>query len=82
MPRKLKKRVFLYVFVLIIGTFFAACNDLEHSAARLQKQLDVQEDRALVLADQLATALDGESFDSIWQITHAEQDILFYIFKY
>lgn len=67
--------------MLIIGTFFAACNDLEHSAARLQKQLDVQEDRALVLADQLATALDGESFDSIWQITHAEQDILFYIFN-
>ena len=58
-----------------------ACNDLEHSAAHLQSDLARQQDRALELADQLAQALDGNSIDSVWQITAKEKDVLFYVYN-
>ena len=78
----MRKRAFLYLISLFFALFLVACNDLEHSAKRLQCDLDRQEDRALVLADQLAQALDGNSFDSIWSITANEQDVLFYIYNH
>ncbi|MBR4546815.1 MAG: HAMP domain-containing histidine kinase [Paludibacteraceae bacterium] len=54
---------------------------MEHSAARLQCDLARQEDRALIVADQLAQALDSNSIDSIWKITEQEKDVLFYIYN-
>jgi signal transduction histidine kinase len=66
---------------LFFALFLVACNDLEHSAARLQCDLARQEDRALIVADQLAQALDSNSIDSIWKITEQEKDVLFYIYN-
>lgn len=75
------KRAFLYGFSLFFALFLVACNDLEHSAARLQCDLARQEDRALIMADQLAQALDSSNIDSIWKITEQEKDVLFYIYN-
>lgn len=75
------KRAFLYVISLFFALFLVACNDLEHSAARLQCDLARQEDRALIVADQLAQALDSNNIDTIWKITEQEQDVLFYIYN-
>ena len=66
---------------MFFALFLVACNDLEHSAARLQCDLARQEDRALIVADQLAQALDSNSIDSIWKITEQEKDVLFYIYN-
>lgn len=67
--------------LVLWGLFLASCNDLSHSAARLQRQLDREEEKAVELADRLAQALDGNSFDSIWEITRSERDVLFYIYN-
>ncbi len=77
----MSKHAFLYAFSLFFALFLVACNDLEHSAARLQCDLARQEDRALIVADQLAQALDSNSIDSIWKITEQEKDVLFYIYN-
>ena len=77
----MRKRAFLYLISLFFALFLVACNDLEHSAARLQCDLARQEDRALTVADQLAQALDSNSVDSIWKITEQEKDVLFYIYN-
>lgn len=58
------------------------CNDLEHSAARLQKELDAQEEKAMVLTEQLAGVLNGNSFDSVWHVTQKEESIVFYVLDY
>ncbi len=66
---------------MFFALFLVACNDLEHSAARLQCELRQQEDRAVVLSEQLAQMLDGNSIDSLRLITSNEPNILFYIYN-
>ena len=78
----MRKRAFLYLISLFFALFLVACNDLEHSAARLQSDLARQENHALELSEQLAQALDGNSIDSIWSITAKEKDVLFYIYNH
>lgn len=77
----MKKRAFLYLFVLILGIFLPSCNDLQHSAERLQEELNQQENYALLLADQLAGALDSDDFDSVWHVTSREESVLFFIYN-
>lgn len=78
----LKKK---YVFiVLALALQLLSCQSLERDAKNLQRTLQLQEERANEITDLLVDALDGNSFDSIWQITQAtanENPILFYVFS-
>jgi len=58
----------------------SACQDMEHSVARFQKQLDGREKLALVHTDNLVKAIESQSFDSIRAVTRETDGILFYVF--
>lgn len=78
----LKKRCFLYVFLAWITCLLTGCNDLQHSAARLQKELNLQEQRATDLTEQLADALQSDNFDSLLLVSRKDESVAFYVYDY
>lgn len=74
----------IYYLLILIAIILSSCHSLERDAAHIQRTVEEQESKAMAVTDQLKMALDGNSFDSIWQITQACTDdshILFYVFN-
>ena len=77
-----KTRFFSVIIMLFCLTaVMMSCSSVHSEAKRLGKTLHKQETKALSLTKQLSEQLHGQSFDSIWDITHnSDANCLFYIF--
>lgn len=60
---------------------FSSCNSFDANARRLQRTLNEQQKKAEVLTEHLKTAIQNNDFDSIWHHTHADNSIIFYVYK-
>ena len=76
------KRIPLNIaFLLFIALCSCSSGVSQREVKHIQRTLEKQEQKALLLTEQLAGQLQGNSFDSVWNITQANQEnILFYIF--
>lgn len=60
---------------------FSSCNSFDANARRLQRTLHEQQKKAEVLTEHLKEAILNNNFDSIWHHTHADNSIIFYVYK-
>ena len=60
---------------------FSSCNSFDANARRLQRTLNEQQKKAEVITEHLKTAIQNNDFDSIWHHTHADNSIIFYVYK-
>lgn len=68
------------IFILLAACLLSCSTELERCARHTQKTLIEQEKKAEYLTEKIITSLGVNSFDSLWNITQQEQDILIYVF--
>ena len=77
--RKMRRNIFYILFFCLLS---ASCSSPQFDAKRINRTLHKQEVKAMELTMQLSEKLQGESFDSIWNLTQNSSDnCLFYIFN-
>ncbi len=75
-----KNRISILLLLLCMMAF-SSCNSFDANARRLQRTLNEQQKKAEVLTEHLKTAIQNNDFDSIWHHTHADNSIIFYVYK-
>ena len=62
-------------------TVLSGCHNLSLGSKSLQRTLRHQQRRATELTENLCRAIEINNFDSLWEYTQLNKDILFYIYK-
>ncbi len=71
----------LHIYIFFLCALAVSCSSPEYDAKLINKTLHIQEHKAMSLTEELAKKLQGESFDSIWDLTqNSASQCLFYIF--
>lgn len=69
------------IYIVCVCSLFASCSSPKYEAKRITRTLHKQETRAMSLTQRLSETLQGQSFDSIWNLTqNSSEHCLFYIF--
>lgn len=75
------KKHLLYIFLLC--SLMLSCSSEQQDAKRISKTLHSEEKKAIALTSELVEKLQGQSFDSIWNLTqNSGSSCLFYIFDH
>lgn len=74
------KKVLCHIIVLTLCVLMVACAADVRDASRLQSQILKQTAHATEVTETLKASMQTSSFDSVWNITHQESDLLFYVF--
>lgn len=77
----MKRKYIILFFVVGIVTILSGCHNLSLGSKSLQRTLRHQQLRATELTENLCRAIEINNFDSLWEYTQLNKDILFYIYK-
>ncbi|MBQ5388735.1 MAG: hypothetical protein IIU55_06640 [Paludibacteraceae bacterium] len=77
----MKRKYIILFFVVGIVTVLSGCHNLSLGSKSLQRTLRHQQHRATELTENLCRAIEINNFDSLWEYTQLNKDILFYIYK-
>lgn len=77
----MKRKYIILFFVVGIVTVLSGCHNLSLGSKSLQRTLRHQQLRATELTENLCRAIEINNFDSLWEYTQLNKDILFYIYK-
>lgn len=77
----MKRKYIILFFVVGIVTVLSGCHNLSLGSKSLQRTLRHQQRRATELTENLCRAIEINNFDSLWEYTQLNKDILFYIYK-
>ena len=70
------------LILLTVILFCCSCQQkVNKIGKKFEKALYLQEQKAEQLTESLATQLEADNFDSIWNITQTEEQILFYVYS-
>lgn len=79
--QKMKKRLIIYCLLVCTISMLTACHkQLPAAGKQIENTLYKQESRAENLIESIQSHINNNSFDSIWDITQQEDNILFYIY--
>lgn len=77
----MKKHWLLYGCVAVLSMVLWSCRSTTSMGKRVQKTFWVQEQEAMRQIAHLCDILEGNSFDSIWNLTQKDPNIMFYVFN-
>lgn len=77
----MKIRWSLYIYATLLLLCFSGCRNVNSVGEGVQKTWLLQEREAMLQTEHLSEILEGNSFDSIWNLTQKDANIMFYVFN-